>query len=177
MASPCLRRWGWGGLAIDKDRLTAAALRLGRLALVSCLVAAGTFAALAASVAPTAAAGPLRAATAARGAGSAPARQVRVSIDGLAAVHGYVLEPEIFDVLEGLKPGRGGEIWLSDAVTQLARQGAPVWAVELSGVRYDTGDRAGYVTAFVDAALLREDLASALRAHLRQRGWRPPGDR
>jgi uncharacterized protein YabE (DUF348 family) len=80
-----LRRWGWGGLAIDKDRLTAAALRLGRLALVSCLVAAGTFAALAASVAPTAAAGPLRAATAARGAGSAPARQVRVSVDGLAA--------------------------------------------------------------------------------------------
>src|SRR5438094_378769 len=95
----------------------------------------------------------------------------------LAAVHGYVLEPEIFEVLERLKPGRGGEIWLTDAVTQMAREGAPVWAVELSGVRYDTGDRLGYVTAFVDAALGREDLAPALRAHLRQRGWRPPGDR
>jgi UTP--glucose-1-phosphate uridylyltransferase len=95
----------------------------------------------------------------------------------LAAVHGYVLEPEIFEVLERLKPGRGGEIWLTDAVSQLAREGAPVWAVELSGVRYDTGDRLGYVTAFVDAALGREDLAPALRAHLRERGWRPPSER
>jgi UTP--glucose-1-phosphate uridylyltransferase len=95
----------------------------------------------------------------------------------LAAVHGYVLEPEIFEVLERLKPGRGGEIWLTDAVSQLAREGGTVWAVELSGVRYDTGDRLGYVTAFVDAALGREDLAPALRAHLRQRGWKPPGDR
>lgn len=95
----------------------------------------------------------------------------------LAAVHGYVLEPEIFEVLERLKPGRGGEIWLTDAVSQMAREGGAVWAVELSGVRYDTGDRLGYVTAFVDAALGREDLAPALKAHLRQRGWKAPGDR
>jgi UTP--glucose-1-phosphate uridylyltransferase len=95
----------------------------------------------------------------------------------LAAVHGYVLEPEIFDLLDRAKPGRSGEIWLTDAVSELARQGAPVWAVQLEGRRYDTGDRAGYVKAFVDAALAREDLAPALRAHLKELGWRGPGDR
>ena len=92
----------------------------------------------------------------------------------LAAVHGYVLEPEIFPILERQAPGRGGEIWLVDAVSALAAR-APVWAVELAGERYDAGDRAGYVTAFVDQALGRDDVGPALRNHLRQRGWRPPG--
>ena len=94
-----------------------------------------------------------------------------------AAVHGYVLEPEIFDVLERAKPGRNGEIWLTDAVSELARAGAPVWAVELQGTRYDTGDKLGYVKAFIDAALRREDLAPLLRAHLKESGWRAPGER
>ena len=95
----------------------------------------------------------------------------------LAAVHGYVLEPEVFDVLERAQPGRGGEIWLTDAVSELARGGAAVWAVELRGLRYDTGDRLGYVQAFVDSALARDDLAPQLRAHLEGRGWRAPGGR
>lgn len=95
----------------------------------------------------------------------------------LAAVHGYVLEPEVFDVLEQAKPGRNGEIWLADAVSELARQGAPVWAVELDGVRYDTGDKLGYVKAFIDAALERADLAPDLRAHLKSRGWKVPAER
>lgn len=94
-----------------------------------------------------------------------------------AAVHGYVLEPEIFDLLERAKPGRNGEIWLTDAVSELARQGAPVWAIELQGTRYDTGDKLGYVKAFVDAALRREDLGPQLRAHLKEAGWRAPGER
>ena len=92
----------------------------------------------------------------------------------LAAVHGYVLEPAIFELLETLPAGRGGEIWLVDAVSALAARES-VWAVELEGERYDAGDRAGYVTAFVDQALGRDDVRPALRDHLRQRGWHPPG--
>jgi UTP--glucose-1-phosphate uridylyltransferase len=92
----------------------------------------------------------------------------------LASVHGYVLEPAIFPILERLRPGRGGEIWLVDAVSALAAR-EPVWAIELTGTRYDAGDRAGYVRAFVDQALARADTGPALRDHLRQRGWRPPG--
>ena len=92
----------------------------------------------------------------------------------LASVHGYVLEPSIFGILETLRPGRGGEIWLVDAVSALAARDA-VWAVELAGDRYDAGDRAGYVAAFVDLALRRDDVGPGLRDHLRTRGWRPPG--
>ena len=92
----------------------------------------------------------------------------------LASVHGYVLEPAIFEYLAALRPGRGGEIWLVDAVSAMAAH-APVWAVELEGDRYDAGDRSGYVTAFVDQALARDDVGPALRDHLRQRGWTPPG--
>lgn len=91
----------------------------------------------------------------------------------LAIVHGYVLEPEIFDVLAELEPGKGGEIWLTDAVSKLARQ-APVWAVELDGRRYDAGERSGYVNAFVDVALERADTGPPLRAHLERAGWTPP---
>jgi len=92
----------------------------------------------------------------------------------LAAVHGYILEPEIFDTLAKQKPGKSGEIWLTDAIAELAREGAPVWAVELQGHRYDTGDKIGYVTAFLDAVLGREDTAPAAREHLKYLGWTPP---
>jgi UTP--glucose-1-phosphate uridylyltransferase len=94
-----------------------------------------------------------------------------------AAVHGYVLEPEIFDVLERAKPGRNGEIWLTDAVSELARAGAPVWAIELQGTQYDIGSKPGYVNAFIDEALRREDLGPLLRAHLKANGWKAPGER
>ncbi len=92
----------------------------------------------------------------------------------LAAVHGYVLEPEVFEVLASLRPGRAGEIWLTDAIAELARQGEPVWAVELEGQRYDTGDKAGYVAAFLDAVLRRDDTAPFANEHLKKLGWRPP---
>ena len=95
----------------------------------------------------------------------------------LAAVHGYILEPEIFDALAQLPPGRGGEIWLTDAIAQLARDGAPVWAVELEGQRYDTGDKVGYLRATIDAMLGRPDTGPAVREHLKELGWRPPPDR
>ena len=93
----------------------------------------------------------------------------------LAVVHGYVLEPEIFDALAELPPGKGGEIWLTDAVSALAKE-RPVWAYEVEGSRYDAGERAGYVAAFVDVALGREDTGGALRAHLERAGWRPPAN-
>ena len=92
----------------------------------------------------------------------------------LASVHGYVLDPSIFGILETLPPGRGGEVWLVDAVSALAAREA-VWAIELAGDRHDAGDRAGYVAAFVDEALRRDDVGPALRDHLRTRGWRSPG--
>jgi UTP--glucose-1-phosphate uridylyltransferase len=80
----------------------------------------------------------------------------------LAVVHAYVLEPQIFDVLASLRPGHGGEIWLTDAVSELALR-APVHAYEFEGERYDAGDRAGYVKAFIKSALARPEIADDVR--------------
>jgi UTP--glucose-1-phosphate uridylyltransferase len=86
----------------------------------------------------------------------------------LASVHAYVFEPEIFDHREGLAPGRGGEIWLTDAVNALAAR-SPVHAFLFEGERFDAGDRLGYLQAVFHAALRRPELADPLQAWLRAR--------
>jgi UTP--glucose-1-phosphate uridylyltransferase len=86
----------------------------------------------------------------------------------LGAVHAYVLEPEIFDVLASMKPGKGGEIWLSEAVSLLAQR-APVHAYEFEGERFDAGDRAGYVKAVIASALERPEMADEIREWVRGR--------
>ncbi|MBI2773778.1 MAG: NTP transferase domain-containing protein [Chloroflexi bacterium] len=85
----------------------------------------------------------------------------------LAAVHGYLLEPSIFDVLATQKPGRNGEIWLTDAVSALAARES-VHAYEFEGERFDAGDRLGYVRAFIATALGRPEIADEVRAWLRE---------
>ena len=69
----------------------------------------------------------------------------------LAVIGRYVLRPEIFDILDDLEPGRGGEIQLTDALNQLAegRGDGPVYGVVFRGRRYDTGDRADWIKANV----------------------------
>lgn len=69
----------------------------------------------------------------------------------LAVIGRYVLRPEIFDILDGLEPGRGGEIQLTDALNHLAegKGESPVYGVIFSGRRYDTGDRADWIKANV----------------------------
>ena len=69
----------------------------------------------------------------------------------LAVIGRYVLRPEIFDILDELPPGRGGEIQLTDALNVLAEGHgeAPVYGVVFRGRRYDTGDRADWIKANV----------------------------
>jgi UTP--glucose-1-phosphate uridylyltransferase len=81
----------------------------------------------------------------------------------------YLLTPEIFDVLRRTKPGRGGEIQLTDAIAELAQRpdnGGPVHGVIFKGRRYDTGDKLGYLQATVRMAAEREDLGPEFRAWL-----------
>jgi UTP--glucose-1-phosphate uridylyltransferase len=83
----------------------------------------------------------------------------------LAVIGRYVLPPSVFEVLEQVKPGVGGEIQLTDALAVLARdQGLLGYRFE--GDRYDAGDRLGYLKANVAFALKRPDLAPALRQWL-----------
>ncbi|MFI6653664.1 UTP--glucose-1-phosphate uridylyltransferase GalU [Streptomyces sp. NPDC050529] len=85
-----------------------------------------------------------------------------------AVIGRYVLDPEIFDVLRGTEPGRGGEIQLTDALRELSTgtTGGPVHGVVFSGRRYDTGDRAEYLRATVRLACERKDLGPEFRSWL-----------
>ncbi|WP_449278104.1 UTP--glucose-1-phosphate uridylyltransferase [Leucobacter sp. GX24907] len=69
----------------------------------------------------------------------------------LAVIGRYVLRPEIFDLVDALEPGRGGEYQLTDALNELAagRGERPVFGVIFRGRRYDTGDRADWIKANV----------------------------
>lgn len=83
----------------------------------------------------------------------------------------YLLAPEIFDVLRKTKPGRGGEIQLTDAIQELTQRsdsGGPVHGVIFKGRRYDTGDKLGYLQAVVRLAVERDDLGPAFGAWLKK---------
>lgn len=88
-----------------------------------------------------------------------------------ALIGRYLLTPEIFDVLQVTRPGRGGEIQLTDAIqvlTQRSEKGGPVHGVIFKGRRYDTGDKLGYLQAVVRLAVEREDLGPAFGAWLKK---------
>lgn len=88
----------------------------------------------------------------------------------LAVIGRYVLQPEVFGVLERTAPGKGGEIQLTDALLELADTGlgGGVVGVVFRGRRFDTGDRLDYIKAIVRLAVEREDLGEPLKLWLRE---------
>jgi len=85
----------------------------------------------------------------------------------LAVIGRYVLPPSIFEILESVRPGVGGEIQLTDALAVLAsREGLLGYRFE--GDRYDAGDRFGYLKANIAYALKRPELRSPLLDYLRE---------
>jgi len=85
----------------------------------------------------------------------------------LAVIGRYVLPPEVFDILARQPPGVGGEIQLTDALATLReRQG--LIGLKFKGLRYDAGDKVGYVKANVAYALKRPDLRGPLMDWLRE---------
>lgn len=83
-----------------------------------------------------------------------------------AALGRYVITPEVFDIMEQTKPGKGGEIQLTDALRVMARCGN-AYAYNFTGKRYDTGNKLGYLKAVVEFALRREDLGEGFREYLK----------
>ncbi len=83
----------------------------------------------------------------------------------LAVLGRYILEPEIFDILEHTRPGRGNEIQLTDAICELAGQ-KPVYAYSFYGRRYDIGDKEGFLEATVEYALKRPELRDRFMKYL-----------
>ncbi|MFC1647221.1 UTP--glucose-1-phosphate uridylyltransferase GalU [Patescibacteria group bacterium] len=84
------------------------------------------------------------------------------------AAHGcYILTPDIFPALEKLKPGKGGEIWLTDAIKDLMKE-RPVYACEIKdGKYYDTGNKIEYLKTVVEFALKHRDLNGEFRNYLK----------
>lgn len=69
----------------------------------------------------------------------------------------YIINPAIFEILEHTKPGKGGEIQLTDGLKELAKR-ETMYAYNFEGRRYDVGDKQGFLEATVEYALRREDL-------------------
>ena len=85
------------------------------------------------------------------------------------ATHGaYLLPPEIFPALKEVKPGKGGEIWLVDAINILRDQGIPIYACEIQNGRYyDTGNKLEYMKTVVDLALEHPEINGQFRQFLK----------
>ena len=87
-----------------------------------------------------------------------------------AVVGRYVFDPAIFDILDNLEPGAGGEIQLTDAFRKLidvpAEEGGGVHGIVIDDPRYDTGDKLGYLQANIELALEDPRFSGDLRSYL-----------
>jgi UTP--glucose-1-phosphate uridylyltransferase len=83
----------------------------------------------------------------------------------LAIIGRYVLTPDVFPALEATASDRTGEIQLTNGLRRLLRD-RPLYACKIAGVRHDTGNKLGFLKAFVYFALQRPDLAEPLRRYL-----------
>jgi UTP--glucose-1-phosphate uridylyltransferase len=84
----------------------------------------------------------------------------------LASLGGFVLTPDIFEMLEKTKLGKGGELWLVDAIFKLSKK-RPIYAKKIDGDYYDTGSKLGYLRANVELALRRKDIGKDFRKYLK----------
>ncbi len=83
----------------------------------------------------------------------------------LAIIGRYILTPDIFKYLEKGKPGKGGEIQLTDAIKALLKR-KPVYGFLFKGRRYDAGDKVGFLTATVELALKNKAVKKDFREYL-----------
>ena len=84
----------------------------------------------------------------------------------LAIIGRYILPPGIFPILEKTKPGKGGEIQLTDALKTLL-ESQKIYGYEFEGTRYDTGNKLGFLKATVEFALKRPELGQKFREYLK----------
>ena len=85
----------------------------------------------------------------------------------LAVIGRYILTPEIFDILEDLPPGKGGEIQLTDAI-KILNQRRQVYGYVYQGKRYDIGNKEGFLEATVEMALRRPELKDKFSKYLKE---------
>ncbi len=84
----------------------------------------------------------------------------------LAIIGRYILTPDIFDAIDSIEAGAGGEIQLTDALRYQLRS-RPIYALKFDGQRYDAGDKLGFLKATVEFALRRHDMGGPFREYLK----------
>ncbi len=83
-----------------------------------------------------------------------------------AIIGRYILTPAIFELLENITPGAGGELQLTDGIKGLLKT-ENVYGYTFEGIRHDAGDKFGMLKATVDFALKRDDLGPPFREFLK----------
>jgi UTP--glucose-1-phosphate uridylyltransferase len=91
--------------------------------------------------------------------------RVEEAPSNLAIIGRYLLTPDIFPALESISADRTGEIQLTNGLRRLL-QTRPIYAVEIDGVRHDTGNKLGFLKALVYFALKRPELAGPFRHYM-----------
>ncbi|MDQ0150862.1 UTP--glucose-1-phosphate uridylyltransferase GalU [Eubacterium multiforme] len=82
----------------------------------------------------------------------------------------YIITPQIFEILENTKPGKGNEIQLTDALKTLISQEA-MYAYNFEGRRYDVGDKFGFLQATIEFGLRKDELRPQLLKYLEDKEW------
>ena len=87
----------------------------------------------------------------------------------LATNGSYILPTEIFEALRSLRPGKGGEVWLVDAINLLKEKGTQVYALEIeNGKYYDTGNKIEYMKTVVELGLKHPDIKEEFKKFLKE---------
>jgi len=89
------------------------------------------------------------------------------ALSNIAVIGRYILNANIFNAIEETKPGKGGEIQITDAIKSLIGR-EKVFAYEFKGMRYDVGEKIGFLKANIAYALKRGDLGSELKEYLKK---------
>lgn len=92
--------------------------------------------------------------------------KVEEAPSNVAILGRYIINPTIFEILENTRPGKGGEIQLTDALKTLISK-EDMYAYIFEGRRYDVGDKLGFLQATVEYALKREDLRESFTDYLK----------
>ena len=83
----------------------------------------------------------------------------------LASLGKWIFNYKIFNKIETTPKGKGGEVQLTDAISNLMRE-EPVYFYDFIGKRYDCGDKVGFIKAVIDVSLSRDDIKKGIKEHL-----------
>ncbi|MBI5122561.1 UTP--glucose-1-phosphate uridylyltransferase [Candidatus Roizmanbacteria bacterium] len=94
--------------------------------------------------------------------------EINEAPSNIATHGGYILPPEIFSALRKVKPGKGKEIWLTDAINLLKGEGVPVYTVVIKNSKYyDTGNKFEYLKTVIEFALQHKEINGDFKTFLK----------